>query len=113
MIDRDKAELMTNRIKNLPSGEVVSELLMGQCLKRQWKADISCSRLCPHRSMSEPLGGIHSQYRPFALAGFRDAQLCASGCIEAANMVLGEALYDVHVVTAQGGPLANSFGMTI
>lgn len=28
-------------------------------------------------------------------------------------MVLGDAVYDVHVVTLGGGPLANSFGMTV
>jgi transcriptional regulator GlxA family with amidase domain len=32
---------------------------------------------------------------------------------ETANMVLGEPLYEVHVVTANGGQLRNSFGMTI
>src|SRR5580658_2588478 len=29
---------------------------------------------------------------------------------EAANMVLGERFYDMHVVSASGGPIVNSFG---
>jgi transcriptional regulator GlxA family with amidase domain len=32
---------------------------------------------------------------------------------EAANMVLGEAFYDMHVVSASGGQLLNSFGMRV
>src|SRR5690349_8216075 len=32
---------------------------------------------------------------------------------EAANMVLGEAFYDMHVVSASGGHLINSFGMGV
>ncbi len=32
---------------------------------------------------------------------------------EAANLALEETFYDVHVVSAKGGKLANSFGMTI
>lgn len=32
---------------------------------------------------------------------------------EVANLALGERLYDVHAVTARGGPLASNFGMTV
>jgi transcriptional regulator GlxA family with amidase domain len=32
---------------------------------------------------------------------------------EAANMVLGEGLYDMHVVSASGGQILNSFGMRV
>jgi len=32
---------------------------------------------------------------------------------EAANMVMGEAFYDMHVVSASGGHLINSFGMGV
>ncbi|WP_222950712.1 AraC family transcriptional regulator [Sphingomonas sp. JC676] len=45
--------------------------------------------------------------------GFTTLSFVPLTVFEAANMVLGDALYDVHVVTAGGGSLANSFGMAI
>lgn len=45
--------------------------------------------------------------------GFATLSFAPLAAFEIANMVLGEPLYDVHVVTANGCRLKNSFGMTI
>ncbi len=45
--------------------------------------------------------------------GFATLSFAPLAVFEAANMVVGEDLYDVHVVTPTGGSLRNSFGMAI
>ena len=45
--------------------------------------------------------------------GFAILSFAPLGAFEAANMVLGKAHYDVHVVSSQGGLLPNSFGMSV
>ncbi len=45
--------------------------------------------------------------------GFATLSFAPLTVFEVANLALGERLYDVHVVTASGGPLQSNFGMTI
>lgn len=45
--------------------------------------------------------------------GFATLSFAPLTAFEAANMVLGKAHYDVHVVSASGGRVTNSFGMTV
>lgn len=45
--------------------------------------------------------------------GFAILSFAPLAAFEAANMVIGKNHYDVHVVSSKGGPLPNSFGMTV
>ena len=42
--------------------------------------------------------------------GFATLSFAPLAAFEAANMVLGESFYDVHVTSVTGGRVANSFG---
>ncbi|HEY4404286.1 MAG TPA: GlxA family transcriptional regulator [Xanthobacteraceae bacterium] len=44
---------------------------------------------------------------------FANLSFAPLAVFEAANMVLGEGLYDMHVVSASGGQILNSFGMRV
>ena len=45
--------------------------------------------------------------------GFATLSFAPLAAFEAANLVLGERFYDVHVTSVAGGRLANSFGMEV
>lgn len=45
--------------------------------------------------------------------GFANFSFAPLAVFEAANVILGEPLYQVHVLSIAGGPLRNSFGMTV
>jgi transcriptional regulator GlxA family with amidase domain len=45
--------------------------------------------------------------------GFANFSFAPLAVFEAANVILREPLYKVHVVSIAGGPLRNSFGMTV
>src|SRR5262249_33706051 len=45
--------------------------------------------------------------------GFANFSFAPLAVFEAANVILGEPLYKVHVLSVAGGPLRNSFGMAV
>ncbi len=46
-------------------------------------------------------------------AGFANLSFAPLAVFEAANLVLGEPFYELHVVSAPGGHISNSFGMEV
>jgi len=45
--------------------------------------------------------------------GFATLSFAPLAAFEAANLVLGECFYEVHVTSVAGGRVANSFGMEV